>query len=490
MRTSWRLGMAAAAALVGASLPLSAAHAAAPTNDAFADAATVSGASGSVTGTLSEATVESAEPNNHPSWNWVSDMYDHSVWFSWVAPAGVGPTSISLTEVASGTDVALGVYTGSSLASLTEVAYNEFAPAQYNWGRSEVRFTPTAGTTYYIGVGDDTGSTFSLDWGEIGAAPANDDAADAVTLPASASGSNWWATPESGEPDFRWGYNGSISDMGGRSVWYVLTPAATSNVVVSLENSDFDTTLGAYTGTLGALSQVVFNDDYYSGNTSRISFVGFAGTTYLIGLGGYGGLYFDNGQPLEWGEVGNYVLTSTVTAIDPPAAPDAPAATPGNAQVALTWGAPANGGSPITGYTVAYKLSSDSTWATTSPSPATQTSLTIGSLTNGSSYDFKVLATNVAGDGSYSAVTTAMPSNTGVAITAVSVTKGNLTMTFDGTGAPLPTLYECSTNGTTWTSCTPPSWTIKAKGAKTVYLRGEVTAAGPWFTAQQTVRQR
>ncbi len=92
-----------------------------------------------------------------------------------------------------------------------------------------------------------------------------------------------------------------------------------------------------------------------------------------------------------------------------PAAPAQPTATPGNGQVALSWTAPADGGSPITGYTVAYKATTAATWTTVQPTPATGTSMTIGSLTNGMAYEFKVLATNAVGPGPYSPVATATP---------------------------------------------------------------------------------
>lgn len=82
----------------------------------------------------------------------------------------------------------------------------------------------------------------------------------------------------------------------------------------------------------------------------------------------------------------------------PPGAPTSVVATAGNAQVSVTFVAPANnGGSPITGYTV-------------TPSPATagwvdnnagSTALThvISNLTNGTAYTFTVRATNVNGTG-------------------------------------------------------------------------------------------
>ena len=91
----------------------------------------------------------------------------------------------------------------------------------------------------------------------------------------------------------------------------------------------------------------------------------------------------------------------------PPTIPSAPtnlAATPGNAQVALTWSAPVNdGGSPITGYT-----------ATASPGGATCSTTgalgcTVTGLTNGTAYSFIVRAANVVGPGPASTSVNATP---------------------------------------------------------------------------------
>jgi hypothetical protein len=64
----------------------------------------------------------------------------------------------------------------------------------------------------------------------------------------------------------------------------------------------------------------------------------------------------------------------------------------GNGQVSLSWSAPYNGGSSITGYTVKY---SNGTVITTTA--AGTTSYTVTGLTNGTSYTFIVTANNIAG---------------------------------------------------------------------------------------------
>ena len=85
-------------------------------------------------------------------------------------------------------------------------------------------------------------------------------------------------------------------------------------------------------------------------------------------------------------------------------APDAPAAptlTPGDGQLAVSWTAPSNNGAPIEDYDVRYR--SGGGWTELSDErPYTDTRLTIGGLTNGTTYEVQVRAENSAGDGPWS----------------------------------------------------------------------------------------
>jgi len=117
--------------------------------------------------------------------------------------------------------------------------------------------------------------------------------------------------------------------------------------------------------------------------------------------------------PTTWNSKGYPVLTffSPVTVPD---APTALSATAGDAQAALSWTAPVNdGGSPLTDYLIEYDLTSDNFASplTFSHSPSTTTSATITSLTNGSSYDFKVSAINSIGTSSPSSTASATPAS-------------------------------------------------------------------------------
>ena len=91
-----------------------------------------------------------------------------------------------------------------------------------------------------------------------------------------------------------------------------------------------------------------------------------------------------------------------------PGAPTGLTATPGNSRVTLSWAAPTSGGAAISGYLI---------FEGTRPggenrnpvngSPVTATSYTVPSLTNGTTYYFRVIAVNAAGQGPLSAETPA-----------------------------------------------------------------------------------
>ena len=119
------------------------------TNDNFADAQLLSGASGSTTGRNLQATLEPGEPNHLGSGS-------HSVWYRWTVPAS-GLASVDLRG--SNFDTVLAVYTGTLLNSLTLVAENDQSEDD---DTSRVEFEATAGTTYHIAV-----DGFITDTGDI-----------------------------------------------------------------------------------------------------------------------------------------------------------------------------------------------------------------------------------------------------------------------------------------------------------------------------------
>ena len=90
-----------------------------------------------------------------------------------------------------------------------------------------------------------------------------------------------------------------------------------------------------------------------------------------------------------------------------PAAPAAPALSPGNVQLTATWAAPAGNGSAITDYDAEYCSSNcsaaNATWssANVTVTVATRTA-TITGLTNGTAYHVRVRAENTHGNGPWS----------------------------------------------------------------------------------------
>ena len=121
-----------------------------PSNDDFANSTWIYDASGEVWGCNAYATYESSEP-----------MYEdyeceHSIWYTWKAPES-GVVSFSCrgsTSAGDPFDSMLCVYTGSSLANLTEVAANDDEDDTITEYTSLVSFSVTAGEVFHIAVSD------------------------------------------------------------------------------------------------------------------------------------------------------------------------------------------------------------------------------------------------------------------------------------------------------------------------------------------------
>ena len=140
-----------------------------------------------------------------------------------------------------------------------------------------------------------------------------------------------------------------------------------------------------------------------------------------------------------------------------PATPAAPTLAAGHEKLAVTWTAPSNGGSAITGYKVRH--STDGTTWTTTAKLGTSLSYDITGLTNGTEYQVQVQAVNTAGSGSWSDSTTATPRTFPGKPDAPTLAAGNqkLAVTWTAptnTGGSAITGYNIrhSTDGTTWTT--------------------------------------
>lgn len=159
----------------------------------------------------------------------------------------------------------------------------------------------------------------------------------------------------------------------------------------------------------------------------------------------------------------NLVRLSFTMAPVAPSTPTAPTATRGDGQVALTWTAPANGGSAITDYEIDYSSDSGTTWSTFSDGLSATASATVTGLTNGTSYVFRIRAVNSAGTssssaGSSSVIPAAVPAaptnvvgNLGNAQAAISWTAPS---TNNGSVITDYTIQYSSNGGTSWSTFT------------------------------------
>jgi len=269
-----------------------------PVNDNFANAQTISGASGNVTGRNTVASKEGGEPNH------AGGPGGASVWYRWTAPS---TGNLTFTTVGSDFNTLLAVYTGSTINALTLVSDNDDVGGLV---QSRVTFNATAGTVYYIAIDGSVGvpgnlTQFSgnvvLSWfSETGNNNDNFLAAQELNgTNGSLAATNASATKENGEPNH-------ANDRGGRSVWYSWTAPFTGPVLFTTVGSDFDTVLAVYTGTnVTSLTPIANNNDSpYSDNlshilTSSLTFTATAGTTYKIAVDGSGGRF--GSFALRWG---------------------------------------------------------------------------------------------------------------------------------------------------------------------------------------------
>nr|WP_230209349.1 DUF4082 domain-containing protein [Tetrasphaera sp. HKS02] len=127
----------------------------------------------------------------------------------------------------------------------------------------------------------------------------------------------------------------------------------------------------------------------------------------------------------------NQVTPATVSA---PGAPTAVTATAGNVSAVVSWTAPADGGSPITGYTITPYIGSSAQASTTISGSPPATSAAVTGLTNGTTYTFTVSATNAIGTGPSSAASPPVtPATVPSAPTGVAATAGNASATVSWT---------------------------------------------------------
>jgi hypothetical protein len=244
-----------------------------PANDRFVNRMTLTGTTASTTGSNVGASKESAEPAH------AGNSGGKSVWWTWTAPVS---GAVTISTMGSAFDTLLGVYTGTTVSTLGVVAAND---NQGFFLFSTVSFTATAGTAYQIAV-DGFGSASGAIQLSIkrSVPPANDAFGNRIPLSGSSvttTGNNDNGTKEPGEPLH-------AGNTGGKSVWWTWTATSGGPVRVATTGSDFDTTLGVYTGTtVGALTLIAGDDDGGGWPASSVTFNAVAGMSYQIAVDGF-----------------------------------------------------------------------------------------------------------------------------------------------------------------------------------------------------------
>ncbi len=250
-----------------------------PANDNFSAAPVLAPSlPRTATGTFLDASVELQEPNAFvPAGR-------ATAWYRWTPAAGT--TWVNLYLDTGAASAGLRLYTGSSLASLTEVQprfLDTFSPQAF--------YLVTPGTAYAIQVYQDSAAERSFTFGIEGItaplAPANDQFASRLNLGNAATVSrpaedSFDATAENGEPR-------PLPDLTA-TVWYSWTAPTTGTFSFTTLGGDLhDTFLGLYTGTtLANLVLIAFDDDIdvEAGNyDSSLVVPVTAGTTYHIQVG-------------------------------------------------------------------------------------------------------------------------------------------------------------------------------------------------------------
>ena len=136
--------------------------------------------------------------------------------------------------------------------------------------------------------------------------------------------------------------------------------------------------------------------------------------------------------------------SSSVTISGAPSQPAKPSVTAGNTTIDVSWSAPADNGSPITGYTV---TGSTANGPAASCSTTGATSCTLSGLRNGQNYTVTVVARNAKGESPASSGAQATPSAPRVGPDQPAITNGNTIQQRDGNGALLTITWSLGSSG-------------------------------------------
>ncbi len=219
-----------------------------PTNTDFASAATLTGGSGTASGT-NIGSISRFPPT--PTGN----VGGASVWYRWTAPTSA---PVEFDTGSSSFDTLLAVYTGTSSGSLTLVADNDDAWAATT--SSRVGFQATAGTTYTIVIdgfnawdGAPAEGTFTLRWG-ADSPPPDTTITSAPPAFTSSSDANFSFTSSDPNARFQCSLDSAAPSVCSAPISYSsLQPGAHTFEVAAVSGGDnVDPTVATYTWTVQA----------------------------------------------------------------------------------------------------------------------------------------------------------------------------------------------------------------------------------------------
>ena len=258
--------------------------------------------------------------------------------------------------------------------------------------------------------------------------------------PTGAPGGKSHELPSTGDFSLQ-GYDFAIFKKGSSS-----PPAAPTSLTATAGNAQVAL---SWTGSGGATSYNVYRGTSSGGESSTPVATGITSTSYTnTGLTNGTEYYFKVAAVDSAGiSAESSEASATPAAPTVPAAPTGLAATPGNAQVGLSWTA----SSGATSYNVYRGTSSGGESSTAIATGITSTSYTNTGLTNGTKYYFKIAAVNSAGTSAESSEASATPS---VAIppapTGLSASAGNgqVSLTWSSSsGATSYDIYRGTSSG-------------------------------------------
>jgi hypothetical protein len=203
------------------------------------------------------------------------------IWYTYTATC-TGVVTVSMCG--SSYDTCIAAWSGTCGSLVQLICNDDFCGLQ-----SQISFGGSLGTTYYLSVGGFAGNTgnFTMQIG-CSAPAANDGCSGAILISegATTTGSNTAATTGP-EPVPACGFAPS------NDLWYVIVPVCSGTYSASTcsNNTTFDTVIGIWSGSCGALTPVSCNDDNCNTTflSSNATWSATAGVPYYISVCGYNG---------------------------------------------------------------------------------------------------------------------------------------------------------------------------------------------------------